>query len=113
MNQPTQHDRMHPMWPDRWDPYRQRDYVVHLIDPTITNRLWQANFCVELFTTGCLDAPEEIPLGATECMRTIGGFQREGYLRLGREWATWDQYLHASHGTAEMLKEILREVDNE
>lgn len=111
MNQPAMHERMHPMWPDHWDPYAKRDYVVHLMDEGTRNTLWRADYSVELFTSGCLDAPEDIPLGATAQVQTIGGYRREEYLRLGREWESWNGYLQASAGTAAMLKKILAEAD--
>ncbi len=39
MKQPTTHEKAHPMWPHRWNPYTQRDYVMWLFDKGITNRL--------------------------------------------------------------------------
>ena len=121
MRHPATHARaettLHACWPHKWDPYKQRDEVMFKFDKRITDTLLHVNGWVpgqyECWATGCLDAPEAIPLGGTSCIKTIGGFEREEYMTLRREWESLAQYQRASSKTAAMLKRILDEVDNE
>lgn len=117
MQQPSTHDKHHPNWGHRWNPYHERDTRTHLLDNT-TFKLLLGNECPkdyvspDLFMTGCLDAPNDTPLGGTSSVRTIGGYDREEYMTLGREWDSLTQYEQASARTAAMLKQILSEIDD-
>jgi len=107
-------DQRHHSWGHTFNPY-SRNHPIHKIDKRHFDALldWDNNRChnPDHLFMGCIDAPEDIPLGATACIGTVGGYRREEYLNLGREWESWSTYIRACEGTAEMLKEILAEVD--
>lgn len=116
MKQPAIHQHPpHSVWAHRWDPYRKRDEVMFMFDEGLCNTLLRFDSYVpgeyDCWATGCLDAPDDIPLGGTSNVLTIGGWVREEYLTLGREWDSWAQHERASHETALMLKSILAEVE--
>lgn len=118
MKQPVTHDKAHPCWPHKWNPYAKRDYNGHLLDKTTFHKIIDGegrealgSIKPELFSGGCLDAPEEIPLGATACVGTVGGYFREEYLTLGREWESYAAHERASYEVAQMLKQILEEQE--
>ena len=103
-------DHRHPTWGNTFNPY-SRNAPSHCLDKRHFDALldWDNGKChsPDHLFMGCLDAPQEIPLGATACISTVGGFYREEYLNLGREWESWNSYIRASNGPAEMLKGIL------
>jgi hypothetical protein len=116
LKHPRTHDKPpHDCWPHRWNPYYQRDGRTHILDKAVFNKLLgdypDGYIDPVLFMTGCLDAPEDIPLGATASILTIGGFYREEYLTLGREWESWERHQQAGAEMAVMLKQILDEAD--
>lgn len=118
MKQPITHQRReNDFWPDRWDPYRRRDEVMHLFDERVANRLLSfADFVpgeYDCWACGCIDAPEEIPLGGTARIVTVGGYERESYLRLSRYWDSWADHQRAAHETARMIKQLLAEQEAE
>lgn len=114
MKQPTTHEKAHPRWPHKWNPYASRDYVMWMFDKRISDRLLSFDGWVDgeydCWACGCIDAPEDIPLGATASIKTLGGYYREEYRTLSRHWDSWNSYIRASNETAEMLKGILEEV---
>jgi hypothetical protein len=114
MKQPFYHNVAHPMWNDQWNPYLKRDEAVFLLDNKIIDTLlspkhWRDGE-FDCWATGCLDAPEEIPLGATESIKTISGFYKENYMRLNRSWSSFDNYLVASEKMSELLKTMLKDI---
>ena len=64
-----------------------------------------------LFMTGCLDAPMEIPCGSTQCIRTVGGYEREEYTRMPRGVDNWKARAKAEAEVAKWLTKILSEMD--
>ncbi len=112
MRQPSTHRRAHPAWKDAWNPYRQRETISHLLDKNTFNKLlegWDEGRGVDpdLFTAGGLDAPDEIPLGSTSSVFTIGCFYREHYSRLGRDLTDLASYEKAEKAVASELRRIL------
>lgn len=61
--------------------------------------------------TGCLDAPEQIPLGAKASVKTVGAWYREKYLTLGREWEDWSRHKCPQAALVVELRKILDEVE--
>lgn len=107
----TAHGKQPHLFPHQFNPYSDRFYT-----PALSKAFFDAqNFMDEngVHTTpdfafmGCLDAPDDIPLGATARISTIGGYEREEYLHLSREYADWNHHMKATAHTSEMLKEIL------
>lgn len=116
MRQPITHrTRENSTWPDRWDPYKRRDYVMFMFDKRLTERLLSHDGWVDgeydCWACGCIDAPDEIPLGGTARIVTVGGYERESYLRLSRHWDSWADYQRARYETALMIKQILAESE--
>lgn len=107
-------DARHPMWGHTFNPYARR-FPIHKLDKRVFKALldWNPEKChdPDVLFCGCLDAPEDIPLGATACVRTVGDYYREEYLHLGREWGSWADHERASYETAQMLKQILAETE--
>lgn len=109
----------HSNWPDTWSPYRQRDTCTPLLDDKTFNilldvgasRTGHSAVLPSLFMTGCLDAPLEIPCGSTQCIRTVGGYEREEYTRMPRGVDDWKARARAETEVAKWLAEILSEVD--
>lgn len=115
MKQPAIHAKLHPSRCDTWDPYRQRDGRTPILDDNVFDLLntHKNRVSPSLFMTGCLDAPEEIPLGATSSIQCVGGWRREEYLRLGREFDDWARYQRAMGEVGTMLRNILGECELE
>lgn len=118
MKQPQTHAKpQHGSWADRWNPYRKREQIGYKLDKSTLNaiigRTERDYQDPDLFCCGCLDAPEDIPLGATASIRTVGGFYCEEYLKLGREWESWERYNQALAGTAAMIAQLLADIDKE
>jgi len=117
MNHPTSHDRMPPTWRDRWNPYRHREYIGHVMSPDHFEMLLacdaqgRALHSVDYEGHGCLDAPEEIPCGSTLSIKTIGGWWREEYNKQPRYVTDWKAQVRAEAETAQMIKGILEEVE--
>lgn len=103
-------------WEDAWNPYHARNTRVNAIDDATFQQLIAihdpaAYIDPDLFLGGgCLDAPDEIPLGGTECVSTVGGFCREGVLRLHRETESWAAHRKAQGQVALMIKGILDDI---
>lgn len=119
MKQPDQHKRApHGNWADRWNHYRERQRTYMLdrrhFEAMIVDA-WPDGRCVHdvgcLFD-GSLDAPEYIPGGSTESIRTIGGYERENYHRLPRWCDDFSAYQRASSEMAGMLAKILSDTDD-
>lgn len=108
------HIGRHPSHVDHWNPYWRQCFT-----PMLDKRVFDAlNFTEDgVHTTpdfcfmGCLDAPDEIPLGGTINVQTIGGWTREEYLRAPRDSDDWKARARAQNETAKMLKQILEEAD--
>lgn len=102
----------HSLFFDRWNPYRKRDVCLPLLDDATFKALVGKSECEfvdpDLFMTGCLDAPDEIPLGGTSLISTIAGFEREEYLRVSRE-VMHLPLVQRQRGTAQMAK-ILKKL---
>lgn len=116
MKQPAMHKRLGGLFADHWDPYQKREDMSRvLLDESASKWLLSYDGWVDgqydCWMPGCLDAPDEIPLGATASVRTIGGWDREEYLRLDRECGSWNDHMAATYATADMLKQILAEAE--
>lgn len=98
-----------------FNPYKERRAVNELDDVVFSNlcriSLGEAAVIFDHIFTGCLDAPEMIPMGSTQCINTIGGFQREEYNALPRGTENYTAYTQACAKTAEILWEILVEAE--
>lgn len=107
----------HALFVDKWNPYATRDRRTMLLDDaTFKQLLDDRDGYVNpgLFMTGCLDAPDDIPLGGARCIRTIGGFEREDYWKVQRDLAELSllQRQIAEAEVGDMLGQILSEVDS-
>lgn len=116
MKQPLMHQRLGRHFADSWNPYHWREDMALLnLDETTSKWLLSYEGWVdgqyECWMPGCLDAQDEIPLGATAGVRTIGGWDREEYLRLDRECPSWAAHMEALNETADILKQILSEAE--
>jgi hypothetical protein len=108
------HEGRHSMTIHRWNPYWYRRFT-----PALDRDFFDAmNFVrnghhtsPDLAFMGCLDAPEDIPLGGTACIQTVGGYAREEYLNAPRDCDDWGRRLRAERETGEMLKKILAEAE--
>lgn len=108
------HRRRHPSRVDPWNPYYERE-AIHLIEQSHFDSFYNPEGdcgSVDFAFMGCLDAPEQIPLGYTRNINTLGGWVREEYPRISRECHDWQQWEAAAQATAEMLREILNNLDN-
>jgi hypothetical protein len=109
-NNPTS-PRHHPLWADTWNPYKKRESRTHCLDQSTLASLVKYGNTAEidpvLFMHGCLDAPQEIPLGATACVKTIGGTHREEVMRLCRDHESWLVHRKTRLDEAEMLRSIV------
>jgi hypothetical protein len=110
------HKRMGGHFADTWNPYRRREDTSRLdLDETTSKWLLSYEGWVDgqydCWMPGCLDAPDEIPLGATASVRTIGGWDREEYLRVNRECTDWGAHLRAEYEVAELCKQVLAELE--
>jgi len=108
------HAGRHPTWPFVFNPYDQRP--THLLGKGLFNAILGAfpqscDFALDHLFTGLIDALEKLPMGSTECVRTIGGWEREEYNTQRRECEDWRAAAKAAQGTAAMLKKILEELE--
>ena len=113
MKQPAMHDKLHPMKVHRWNPYKDREYVGHILDQPYFNAMNSGDHDLDSRGHGCVDAPDDIPCGSTLCIRTIGGWDREQYNLRDRECEDWLADERAIAETAEMIRGILAEIDAE
>lgn len=111
----TAHEKQPHQFPHWFNPYKERCFT-----PNLSEQFFKAqNFMDEngVHTTpdfafmGCIDAPNNIPLGATARIKTVGGWEREEYLHLSRECSNWNHHIAATNRVAEMLKKILSDLD--
>lgn len=108
------HDYRHPLTVDKWNPYQHRCHTP-MLDDRVFNGLnfmhggvhTTPDFCF----MGCLDAPEDIPMGSTLGVRTLGDYDREEYNRLPRECTDWRARYRAQIEVGKMLKQILEEAN--
>lgn len=100
-----------------FDPYSRRRYT-----PALDKRLFnemrdtfpnECGFVFDSFFAGCLDAPEEIPMGSTLGIRTIGGWDREEYNNLPRGTEDYKHHTMAADEVAKLLKSLLAELDTD
>lgn len=117
MLQPATHNKAHPNCIDRWDPYVQRDSCTPLLDDGVfdllNGRMGGNHVSPALFMGGCLDAPGEIPGGATCSVTTVGGWSRESYHRIPRECDDFAAYQKATYEVGLMLRKILDDVQDD
>jgi len=116
MKQPAMHAKLRPGTTDCWDPYKERQYVGHLLGDdyfNVVNSDWSQDPEIDYMGHGCLDAPDEIPCGSTLCVTTVGGWQREAYNRQWRECDDWKAAARAEVETAEMIRGLPAEIDAE
>ncbi len=113
MNPPRTHATMGEHWPHRWNPYASRERATHrLADSYFRAGLSNAQFECDLnLHMGCLDAPDEIPMGSTLCVHTVAGFDREAYNLQRRGCEDWRAVMRAKRAAARMIREILREAE--
>lgn len=115
MKQPSSHQRApHGMWADKWDPYRARGTFYPDIDEStfdaLLGRSAEGDIDPDLLLCYCLDAPRDIPAGSTQCVRTLGDYDREEYNRIPREQTDWKAAARSEIATVAMLDEILEEA---
>lgn len=108
----------HSLFFDPWNPYTQRDANTSLLDTVTLGLLYSGDseaIDPVLFMTGCLDAPDEIALGGTSCIETIGGYCREECMRVRRDsmHTTWLQRQSAQAKLATMIKAMLAKSDED
>jgi hypothetical protein len=117
MKQPVTHATMRPMWPDAWNPYKEREYIGHLLDDAHFHAMLDCDsrgrclHSIDALGAGCLDAPEDIPCGSTMNVRTIAGYDRERYHRMDRECDSYAAALRGEAALAGLIKEILAETE--
>lgn len=110
------HKGRHPMWPYLFNPYN-RNRPTHLLDKKLFNTMigvfpHDCGLVLDHLFIGCIDAPEFIPMGSTECIRTVGGYEREEYRNLPRGTEDWKARAKAEYETAKMLKKMLDELED-
>lgn len=100
-----------------FDPYRDRRAVTELDDVVFNNlcRISPGEEAVifDHIFTGCLDAPEMIPMGSTQRINTLDGFQREEYSALPRGTEDYAAYVQTCMEANEMLRKIFWGEPNE
>lgn len=107
-------ENKHPIWGDKFNPYANRAFTPALdkayFEMLLESHPHQCGLAIEHCFTGCLDAPDYIPGGSTECIHTIGGFEREEYTKLNRECDDIKAAQRSQAEVAKLLKELLAET---
>lgn len=111
------HEGKHSLYVHKWNPYWLRAHT-----PLLDWRWFNAHNVMdaaelvhtipELCFMGCLDAPWDIPLGATARVKTVDGWEREEYLHAPRDCTDWNRRMWATAETAVMLRQILKETED-
>ena len=106
----------HPTFPHTFNPYGNSRWPTHRMDDRQFRAILDAypmscELALAHLFTGLIDAPDDIPMGATERISTCGGFEREEYMNLPRGTEDWKVRAKASAEVAEMIKKILKEID--
>lgn len=109
------HTGRHPTWPHRFNPYG-RNRPSHKLDGALFDALLSGDpatcdLAVDSLFTGCINAPEDIPMGSTERVRTVGGYEREAYNTQPRGSECWRRRAVANFAFAKLLREILDEQE--
>lgn len=109
-------DTRHPLWGHTFNPY-DKNRPSHYLDKSLFDSFCKsfphdATLAIDAMFIGLIDAPDVIPMGSTECIRTCGGFEREEYRNERRGCTDWKASAVASNEVAEMIKQILSDLDD-